>query len=39
VAADIKYCYEAYAKEGVQSFTFQEIEGMRSLTSTRCAFT
>src|SRR6202171_43647 len=28
VAADIKYCYEAYAKEGVQSFTFQEIEGM-----------
>ena len=28
VAADVKYCYEAYAKEGVQSFTFQEIEGM-----------
>src|SRR5262249_20586142 len=28
VADDIKYCYEAYAKEGVQSFTFQEIEGM-----------
>src|SRR5438046_2605611 len=27
-AADIKYCYEAYAKEGVQAFTFQEIEGM-----------
>src|SRR4029453_14653603 len=27
VAADVKYCYEAYAKEGVQSFTFQEIEG------------
>ena len=27
-AADVKYCYEAYAKEGVQSFTFQEIEGM-----------
>jgi ABC-type transport system substrate-binding protein len=30
VAADIKYCYEAYAKEGVQSFTFQEIEGMET---------
>src|SRR5499433_2054320 len=28
VADDVKYCYEAYAKEGVQSFTFQEIEGM-----------
>src|SRR5499433_2535159 len=28
VAADIKYCYEQYAKEGVQSFTFQEIEGI-----------
>src|SRR5262245_37580700 len=28
VAADVKYCYEQYAKEGVQSFTFQEIEGM-----------
>ena len=27
-AADIKYCYEQYAKEGVQAFTFQEIEGM-----------
>jgi peptide/nickel transport system substrate-binding protein len=27
-AADIKYCYEGYAKEGVQAFTFQEIEGM-----------
>jgi peptide/nickel transport system substrate-binding protein len=26
VAADIKYCFEAYAKEGVQAFTFQEIE-------------
>ena len=24
VAADIKACYEAYAKEGVQSFTFRE---------------
>jgi peptide/nickel transport system substrate-binding protein len=30
VADDIKYCYEAYAKEGVQSFTFQEIEGMET---------
>ena len=30
VAADVKYCYEQYAKEGVQSFTFQEIEGMES---------
>src|SRR5262244_1337316 len=28
VAADLKYCYEAYAKEGVQSFTFREIEAM-----------
>src|SRR6266511_1439917 len=28
VAADIKYCFEAYAKEGVQSFTFSEIEGI-----------
>ena len=27
VAADVKYCFEQYAKEGVQSFTFQEIEG------------
>ena len=26
VAADIKYCFEAYAKEGVQAFTFGEIE-------------
>ena len=26
VADDIKYCYEAYAKEGVQAFTFQEID-------------
>ena len=26
VAADVKYCFEQYAKEGVQSFTFQEIE-------------
>src|SRR6266446_5960578 len=30
VAADIKACYEAYAKEGVQSFTFREIEGMET---------
>jgi peptide/nickel transport system substrate-binding protein len=30
VAADIKYCYEAYAKEGVQSFTFQEIDGIET---------
>lgn len=30
VAADVKYCYEAYAKEGVQSFTFQEIDGIET---------
>ncbi len=30
VSADIKYCYEAYAQEGVQSFTFQEIDGMET---------
>lgn len=30
VADDIKYCYEAYAKEGVQSFTFQEIDGIET---------
>jgi ABC-type transport system substrate-binding protein len=30
VANDLKYCYEAYAKEGVQSFTFQEIDGMET---------
>src|SRR5262244_1359853 len=30
VAADVKYCYEAYAKEGVQSFTFREIEGIET---------
>jgi len=29
-AADVKYCYEQYAKEGVQAFTFQEIEGMET---------
>src|SRR5437867_2846222 len=30
VAADVKYCFEAYAREGVQAFTFQEIEGMET---------
>jgi peptide/nickel transport system substrate-binding protein len=30
VAGDVKYCYEAYAKEGVQAFTFQEIEAMET---------
>src|SRR4029453_9588684 len=30
VAADVKYCYEAYAKEGVQAFTFREIEGIET---------
>jgi peptide/nickel transport system substrate-binding protein len=30
VAEDVKYAYEAYAKEGVQSFTFQEIDGMET---------
>ena len=30
VAADIKYCYEQYAKEGVQAFTFEAIEGMET---------
>jgi len=29
-AADVKYCFEAYAKEGVQTFTFGEIEGMET---------
>jgi peptide/nickel transport system substrate-binding protein len=29
-AADIKSCFEAYAKEGVQSFTFREIEAMET---------
>jgi ABC-type transport system substrate-binding protein len=29
-AADVKYCFEAYAKEGVQAFTFQEIEAMET---------
>ena len=30
VATDVKYCYEQYATEGVQAFTFQEIEGMET---------
>src|SRR5881397_1380369 len=30
VATDVKYCFEAYAKEGVQSFTFREIEGIET---------
>ena len=30
VAADVKYCLETYAKEGVQSFTFQEVEGIET---------
>jgi peptide/nickel transport system substrate-binding protein len=30
VADDVKYAYEAYANEGVQSFTFQEIDGMET---------
>src|SRR5262245_31977588 len=29
-SADVKYCLEAYAKEGVQSFTFKEIEGIET---------
>ena len=29
-AADVKFCFEAYAKEGVQAFTFGEIEGMET---------
>src|SRR5262249_48140230 len=29
-AADVKYCFEQYAKEGVQTFTFQEIEAMET---------
>jgi len=29
-AADVKYCFEAYAKEGVQAFTFQEVEGIET---------
>jgi peptide/nickel transport system substrate-binding protein len=30
VAADVKYCFEQYAKEGVQAFNFQEIEGIET---------
>jgi peptide/nickel transport system substrate-binding protein len=30
VAADVKYCFEAYAKEGAQSFTFQEVEAIET---------
>jgi len=30
VAADVKYCFEAYAKEGVQAFTFQEVEAIET---------
>ena len=30
VAADVKYCFEQYAKEGVQTFTFQEVEGVET---------
>ncbi|HUG38439.1 MAG TPA: ABC transporter substrate-binding protein [Candidatus Limnocylindrales bacterium] len=30
VAADVKYCFEQYAKEGVQSFNFKEIEGIET---------
>jgi peptide/nickel transport system substrate-binding protein len=30
VAADVKSCFEGYAKEGVQSFNFREIEGMET---------
>ena len=29
-SADVKYCLEAYAKEGVQSFTFKEVEGIET---------
>ncbi len=29
-STDVKYCLEAYAKEGVQSFTFKEIEGIET---------
>src|SRR5712691_13412369 len=30
VAADVKYCFEQYAKEGVQAFTFQEVEAIET---------
>jgi peptide/nickel transport system substrate-binding protein len=29
-SADVKYCFEQYAKEGVQSFNFKEIEGIET---------
>jgi len=29
-ATDVKYCFEQYAKEGVQTFAFQESEGMET---------
>src|SRR5215470_78641 len=29
-ATDVKYCFEQYAKEGVQTFTVQKIEGMET---------
>ena len=29
-SADVKYCFEAYAKEGVQTFNFKEIEGIET---------
>jgi peptide/nickel transport system substrate-binding protein len=29
-SADVKYCFEAYAKEGVQTFNFREIEGIET---------
>jgi peptide/nickel transport system substrate-binding protein len=30
VAADVKYCFEQYAREGVQSFNFREIEAVET---------
>src|SRR5438128_1964256 len=30
VAADVKYCFEAYATDGVQTFNFREIEAMQT---------
>jgi peptide/nickel transport system substrate-binding protein len=29
-SADVKYCFEAFAKEGVQTFNFKEIEGIET---------
>jgi ABC-type transport system substrate-binding protein len=29
-SADVKYCFEQYAKEGVQAINFREIEGMET---------